>query len=275
MRGFRPIGRCIYCDSTSGLSKEHIYTKAMGGGITIGQASCERHRNITSAFELAVAREMYNDLRITANYPTDRERPMTLPARFVDKAGNPRLAELLISDYPCNYPLVEFLDRPGILEGKAPTGGNPLLSVQPRISADGVARALSAGGMDRIAIKQTVLWRPYCQLLCKTAHALACAVLGTQGWQPLLIPLIEGQSNEFGHYLGCAESDAKGEEASGLSLHWLMIGPEDQGFSVTIRNLGRLAIPATEVVVGEITDQGTVFREAAARGYRKPPSTAK
>jgi hypothetical protein len=271
MRGFKPIGKCIYCDSTAGLSKEHIYTKAMGGGMTLGQASCEHHRDVTSEFERLVAREMYGDLRATEGYPTDGERPQTLPAQFVDQAGNPRLAELLISDYPTNYPAIEFLDRPGIVEGRPPIGGNPALSIHPRVNTDGVKRALAAAGADTIKIRQTILLGPYCQLLCKTAHALACAVLGTKGWRPLLIPLIEGTSDEFAHYLGAAPPPGEGEVLGGLSLHWILIGPSDQGFSVTIRALGRLDIPATEVVVGEITHQGVVFGESAARGYKKPP----
>jgi hypothetical protein len=49
-RKYHPIGHCIYCGGTSGLSREHILPFGLSGTAELPEASCERCRKITGQF---------------------------------------------------------------------------------------------------------------------------------------------------------------------------------------------------------------------------------
>jgi hypothetical protein len=68
----RTVGRCIYCDSTNGLSEEHIIPFGLGADWILKDASCERHRKITSRFELDVLRNLCGPLRAALNVRSRR-----------------------------------------------------------------------------------------------------------------------------------------------------------------------------------------------------------
>jgi hypothetical protein len=53
---YRPVGYCIYCFGTENLTREHIVAFGLNGTAVLPAASCDRCREITSAFELQVLR---------------------------------------------------------------------------------------------------------------------------------------------------------------------------------------------------------------------------
>src|SRR5665213_1960681 len=77
---FPPVGACIYCGATEGLTKEHIIPLGLGGQFVLPAASCPACSKITSDFERKVLRGFMLDGRIVDNFPTRRpkERPATL-----------------------------------------------------------------------------------------------------------------------------------------------------------------------------------------------------
>jgi hypothetical protein len=258
---FRPIGQCIYCGTREGpLSKEHISASALGGVATLPKASCRTCADVTSRFEGRVARDMFGELRIKQNYPSRRKelRPTELPAKFFNSDGEPRLAKLLVSDYPVLVPQVAFMEPPGILEGRIPTGGHPAIDLGSSVDPQDLARAHKALDAPTVALRMHLDWTAYCQTLAKTAHSLVCAVSGVKGWEPFLPPLLRLETNCFSHYIGSDPSPPDGVEGSAAAVSWATIG-DDQAFIVHLRQLGRLSIPPCQVVVGLIHDQDAAF----------------
>jgi hypothetical protein len=68
----RVIGKCIYCASTDDLSDEHIIPYGLGAQWQLGKASCRKHRDITSKFELDVQRNLWGPIRAAMQMPSRR-----------------------------------------------------------------------------------------------------------------------------------------------------------------------------------------------------------
>ena len=81
----RFVGRCVYCDSTSDLSDEHVVPLGLGGTWILEDASCAHCRDTTSKVELRVLREHFLALRTVAEMPTrrKRERRALLPQKLI------------------------------------------------------------------------------------------------------------------------------------------------------------------------------------------------
>jgi hypothetical protein len=56
---YQSVGSCIYCGSTQQLSKEHALPLGLGGNYILPNASCEKCRKITEAFEHTCLRRKY------------------------------------------------------------------------------------------------------------------------------------------------------------------------------------------------------------------------
>jgi hypothetical protein len=73
-RLYEPVGQCIYCGSTKGLTDEHIFPKFLWGRAVLPKASCECCRRLTSAFELTCARFIFGRFRVVRDLPTDHPK---------------------------------------------------------------------------------------------------------------------------------------------------------------------------------------------------------
>src|SRR4030095_5099103 len=71
----RIVGRCIYCDSTDGLTREHIIPEGLGGrvapdggheALVLGGASCARCTKITRTLEGLCLGKMLGHFRARA-----------------------------------------------------------------------------------------------------------------------------------------------------------------------------------------------------------------
>jgi hypothetical protein len=85
---YSPVGRCIYCHSTDGLTVEHVIPFGLGGRLELPESGCHRCSKITSDFEHTCLRTMYGPLRLLYDLPSRRKknRPLKLPLK-VKKAA--------------------------------------------------------------------------------------------------------------------------------------------------------------------------------------------
>lgn len=101
---------CIYCGSIVGLTREHILPYALGGTVTIPSGSCERCREITSAFETAVLRGPMRMVRYIQSAPSrskHRDVPKTIPVT-ITLDGREVLIQVIRDEAPILLPFPIF-----------------------------------------------------------------------------------------------------------------------------------------------------------------------
>ena len=126
----KPVGLCIYCGKTEGLTEEHVVPFALGGNLILPNASCTKCNNITSAFELRVLRGFMGDARVAGEFPTrhPKDRPTTIQIGIKRKGGFE----------PVSIPASEALgviqlpkfQRAAFLAGKPPVKGINIIGVE-------------------------------------------------------------------------------------------------------------------------------------------------
>lgn len=209
MANYQPANRCIYCDTTGvELSDEHVLPYSLGGSYVLPKASCRAHATMTSQIEQRVARDIYGTLRAQEGVQTRRrslQRALLatpIEVTGVDLRGRPARAKVRSTELP-RLDLVLMLPPPGILLGR-----DPMQDSKSAISID-----VSDPVSDRILLRK-LKWRSLdirspgmrpndvIRLLAKIAHGFACAELGSNAFQPLLLPLILGEEVAGSHFVG-------------------------------------------------------------------------
>jgi len=84
---YPPVGRCIYCDNTDNLTREHIIPFFITSGWVLQKASCPKCAEITKGFERICGREMLGNLRDQFGLSTRRKKDRA--ARFAGGLPNP------------------------------------------------------------------------------------------------------------------------------------------------------------------------------------------
>ena len=109
LRNGRPIGECIYCGSTSGLSDEHAVPYAINGPWTLLDASCPDCCNITHRFERDTIHGLFPAMRAVFQMQTRRKknRPTTLPLLLVTRDGD-RFIRVPLKEFPFSCPSSSF-----------------------------------------------------------------------------------------------------------------------------------------------------------------------
>jgi hypothetical protein len=124
-------GQCIYCnvpDALCRLDEEHIIPKAIGGNITLLEASCGDCAAITSAFEGHCCADFFESLRAERSLRGRRRKKYThlpileeFPPEINDPPAPHKLAkfETLVptKDYPTTFVLPVFEEPGFLLEG--------------------------------------------------------------------------------------------------------------------------------------------------------------
>ena len=124
-----PVGSCVYCGSTDGLSDEHVVPLGLGGTWKLLEASCPRCRDATSLLELRVLRQHFHALRTVTGMPTRRkgERPSRL-RQDVTVAGERLSLSLSKDEHPAPI-LFQVFGPPAALLGATSTEGLSLITL--------------------------------------------------------------------------------------------------------------------------------------------------
>src|SRR5689334_4290914 len=118
---FAPIGRCVYCRSTTPpLTNEHIIPQGLNGREVLPSATCEDCQDETRAFEAQVQRIMFWPMRVRAGmHGTKRKKPPEQIDVTVITGGMEVKAALPPAEIPISGALPIF--RPaGFLMGFSP-----------------------------------------------------------------------------------------------------------------------------------------------------------
>src|SRR5436853_1120388 len=107
---YPPVGRCIYCGSTAGLTREHVIPYGLNGELVLPSASCTKCAAVTSKCELQVLRKLLQTVRMLRRMRSRRKHAGAtryIEFKFV-KDGQPRTGRIAIEEFPFLLHLPKF-----------------------------------------------------------------------------------------------------------------------------------------------------------------------
>jgi hypothetical protein len=207
---YAPVGVCIYClEHQSKLTDEHVIPFAFAGdGMVLPKSSCKECAAVTGRFEQEYLRcglgIFRNRIGAPTRRPNDRSAtPLVGVGRRIDGGqlqDSGERVEVPIHEMPIAYIAMRFFGAPRILTGRAPTGdidGELWWCMWPEQTAlQKVARGtegLHIGSLRPIT---------FARFIAKVAHGYAVADVGLNTFDPLLLDLIAGRTEEISFLIG-------------------------------------------------------------------------
>lgn len=259
-----PIGRCIYCSETEGLTDEHVIPQALGGKLVLRQASCESCRKLTSEFERKVTREMYWPLRLRTGLlgsrKHKRERP-TYWSGVIQDGNSIEDCPIEIGQLPRIYSVMEMVP-PGILSGQTPTDRNPEMKLVLKGDRDEIATFVQSIGAGKLHVTQTLEWAPFSRMIAKICHSYVVGIVGLEGIELFLPALIRGESNSLAYYVGGAAASETLPPEHDLRL--VLRGIDGDAYVCAFTTFfGAGRFPTYQSIVGRIVDLDLILTKIA------------
>lgn len=201
-----PVGRCIYCGATEGLSDEHVIPYALGGALILPDSSCPRCAGITSDFERRVLRGFMQGARVAGNYPTRRpkERPKSLPLE-IEREGRFESVEVPTQRHPALL-FLPLPEPPGIIAGRPHAPGVSVRGIETLYFGKNPADAARELGVKTIRTTENWDVTSFARLLAKVAYSWCVAAAGTLSRDDVVILLlILGAADDASHWIGSAD----------------------------------------------------------------------
>lgn len=267
-RTYPPVGKCIYCGRTEGLSDEHIVPLGLGGRFVLPKASCAVCADFTSKFERTCLRTMYGPLRLLYDLPSrrtgDRPAQLELKVKFGENEDWKRVP-VDQERYPFLVTFPHF-GLPGVLSGADPVlASGPVTQrlwirgASPSYDFHELLQELATElGTHTIMPESKVEVPAFCRLLAKVAYSFAVAERGLNAVDsPIVAYATNGDLSHCLHYIGSGESDKLPSDA----LHELsIIEFGARPFLVAeIRLLAKLGTPTYYVVLSEKNRDRFIF----------------
>ncbi len=247
-----PVGRCIYCGLTEGLSDEHVIPLALGSRLVLPKASCRACAAVTSAFERHVLRGFMLDARTAGGFSTRRPKKRPTTSSFEIKRGDRfESIELPATESP-GFLQLPILKLAAFLTGRPPVKGVEIIGIETIGFGKKPEEVASTAGTDTLRTTVNLDATAFVRLLAKIGYSYAVAVQGPYPRSEVpVLPLILGSADDGGTWVGSAEYR--------LSV---------EGKRPT-HGLGLVSLTAT---VGEIAENVLVariklFANAGATGY--------
>lgn len=256
---YPPVGRCIYCGATTppaGVKRfgdEHVIPLALGGNLILREAACRKcEKTINEEIETPVLLKEWIYLRIKCNFPTrgkSKKRPTHVTLRSRDGAA----LRIPIQGYSTPVPAYKFIP-PRILSGAPRTDDNKHWTMD--ILTDHESELQMRAKYPQWDGMHTLVPQPFrfARLLAKIAYCRAVAEYGIDGFTPLALDVILGQSDDcFLTVGGSLESQPAvpgGDHVLDLSL--LFRSPKRAYLIVDVRIFSQIVSPAYRVVTGEV-----------------------
>lgn len=206
-RTYAAVGRCIYCNATEQLGREHIVPFALGGSAVLPAASCQACATITGKFEQEVLRGpmwAVRSLRRLQSRTRHSDAPTTERVEVV-RGGVRSYVDLPIEKCPLILHFPRFAP-PRFLSGKFGTGidisgiDSILFGPHPEQTLKELAgEQISFGGGDYKYV-------PFARMIAKIAYSMAVAsgaAIHLDGPSPVL-PSLLGESDDIGQWVGTA-----------------------------------------------------------------------
>jgi hypothetical protein len=207
----KPIGKCIYCFSTTNLSDEHVIAYSLNANVILPKASCGRCRDITSRIENDVSRGLAWQMRTALGFPTRHSKnvPATFPLGIV-KGGIEKIINVPVSNHPIIMPIPLFempvyFDNHILKKNRGFEEGIGLKGIQILWFRD-LEKILKEYNADNIFIVQKVDHIAFARMIAKIAYCLAVAEYGLDGIaEAFVLPAILGNRSDIGQWVGSSE----------------------------------------------------------------------
>jgi hypothetical protein len=174
---YRPVGHCIYCFATGNLTREHIIPFGLSGTAVLPAASCDKCRQITSAFELQVLRGSMRPVRLLRRLRSRKKHqgaPLTERLTVI-RDGVSEIVDLSIEQYPVLLSFPKFA-TPRFLTGEHKFGiditGVVTISFGPRPETVGS----QLGAQKLILGSRTDYPAAFARMIAKIGYATAFAL---------------------------------------------------------------------------------------------------
>ena len=248
---YSAVGSCIYCGSTTDLTREHIIPAGLSGTTTLPKSSCKLCAQITGKVEAIVLRGSMWPARVLLKLRSRRPGDAPTHASLgIIRNGTEDIVELALEDYPVLLPMPAF-EPPSYFSNAPGTQGINLIGTDwlnfgpnPR----DVARRLGAESISYSHKEQPV---EFARMIGKIAFAHAVAELGREKIEDLgLIASILGKANEIGRWVGTFK---RADEAIPGLLHRLSISIERRNIIVSqVQLFAHSSGPTYSVIVGRL-----------------------
>jgi HNH endonuclease len=258
-KNYNPAHECIYCGSKNNLSKEHIIPFGLGGRWILPKASCTKCAALTSNFELACLREMFDAARVHYNFPTRRKkrRRNDLPLLVKEKPEDDwKYISIDKSIYPfiVLFPEYHLREEPSNQTSyDAATNKIWLKGVSPRQdffdNPKGVAEDLGVF-MNKFEIKLRL--QDFCLMLMKIAYSFSIAEIGLNNFEPSILQMIlkKDTSNRADYLLSGLEIEPHSNNLHEISFTQDVFTVPNM-IVVKIRLLACLGSPTYYIKVGK------------------------
>lgn len=213
----REAGRCIYCGAEDDLSDEHVIPFALGGNLYVPNASCPKCRDLTSKFELRVLRGFMYRARIAGNFPTrrPRKRPDHVGVTLLD-GETPRDAVLPQRSAATLLQLPMF-EPPRVLVGKPRIQGINHCGMEMIHFGADIDKAVKDNQGTGFRQQDNIEWEDFVRMLAKIGYSYITGAFGLVPLEQILVlPLIQGQTNDAGNWIGSRQYETESERRGAL-----------------------------------------------------------
>ncbi len=271
---YPPVGRCIYCGTTTlpdGVKRfgdEHVIPLALGGNLLLREAACRKcEKVINEEVEAPVLLKEWVYLRIKRNFPT-RGKSKKRPTHVTLKSRDGAALSIPIQDYSTPVPSYKFI-APRILSGAPRIDDNKHWIMD--ILTDHESELRMRAEYPQWDGTHTLVPQPYrfARLLAKIAYCRAVAEYGIDGFTPLALDVILGQSDDYfltvGRSLESQPAVPGGDHVLDLSL--LFRSPRTAHLIVDVRLFSQIVSPAYRVVAGEVNFDNPMHAAVLSRHH--------
>lgn len=256
------IGKCIYCESCSDLSDEHVIPYGLGGSIILGKASCKRCAHETMRIEDRLLRKHWwphrQILGLQSRTPATDVRDV--PISLIQGNGTRISGFLPIKQQTISISM--HFPPPGILTGRIVDGPPVSSGISLKMLGNTPTQAIIDGkirpilSFEKIEIPINYNADDLCRFLAKVAHGYIIYKRGMENFDRYLLPkYILGKSQGIQNVVGESSSLIANKKLPGSQVHALMERKNGDHLTVYIqlfRDLGDPP-PIYEVVVSRLS----------------------
>ena len=250
----KTVGECIYCGSTEDLSEEHIVPYGLGAEWVLEKASCRKHRDITSKFEMEILRKLWGPVRAAMNIQSRRgHEGKSYPVNIIQQNGETATVHLDAAKFgaPMHYlmlPCPRYLSGEISDEDLSFHGRVTHILPDPERFRNEMRRAFNPKRVDI-----TISFRPvaFAQLLAKIAYGFAIGHYGIEGIETCYLLNAIDTGAGIGRWVGCLDHGSTSAGKELIEIEGGFINTQCRDIVVQIRLYGSLRSPTYIVVVGE------------------------
>lgn len=225
------------------------------------KASCARCADITTKFELKVARELWGDARIAFDAPSRRKTQRKKQLIMPDTSSRGRSLAIPVSEYPAVFVFYK-MSKAGLLQG-LPEDVDLSGAWQLVIIDDDKRREefLTKYPGKKPILKFRNVPHDFGRLLAKIGYGHILTQIDPTDFNPICVPYILGQKTNVSYVVGGTFDEQAPVPDTGYLLETAGFGNADRILLVAlVRLLANTHSPAYHVVVGEVVGADRVER---------------